>query len=70
MAAVQVPALVGTGILTWRTAGFGLAALAIVFAAMPLGAWLARHVSREAFDRLILALLAAIAVRLVWQALG
>lgn len=64
MAAVQIPMLFHYGILTPQR--FGLSALAMLpmVAAMPVGGWLARHVSREVFDRLILALLAVIAVKL------
>jgi uncharacterized membrane protein YfcA len=33
---------------------------------MPIGAWAARHVSRETFDKLILSLLTLVAIRLLW----
>lgn len=70
MSLVQIPLLAAWGVLT--PLRFGLSALAIVplVAAMPLGAWLARHMSKEFFDRLILLLLALIALRLVISALA
>jgi uncharacterized membrane protein YfcA len=37
-------------------------------AAMPLGAWLARRISASTFDRVILALLTLLSLRLIWQA--
>ena len=69
MALVQVPALAGLGILTPERALLSLAAMVPLIGAMPLGSWLARHVSRESFDRIILVLLAAIAARLLYQAM-
>ncbi len=66
---VQVPSLVATGILTWhRLLLSGLAFLPILVA-MPAGNWLATRLSRRAFDRLLLALLAVIAVKLVRDSL-
>ena len=68
MALVQIPTLYALGILTPERAALSLAGCIPLFAAMPLGAWLARHISRETFDRLVLALLAIIALRLLWNA--
>lgn len=70
MSAAQVPMLVGYGLMTLERALLGLGALALLTACMPLGAALARRVSRETFDRVILALLAVIAVRLVVSVAG
>lgn len=70
MSLPQLPMLVAFGVMTGERMLYGLAALAIVLAVMPLGAVLARRISREAFDRIILALLAAIALRLAWSAAG
>ena len=68
MALVQIPMLVGLGILT--TERFLLSCLALIplMAAMPLGAWLARRISAATFDRVILVLLTLLSVRLIWQA--
>jgi uncharacterized membrane protein YfcA len=43
-----------------------LMALVPLLGGMPIGAWAARHVSREAFDKLILSLLTLVAIRLLW----
>jgi uncharacterized membrane protein YfcA len=37
---------------------------------MPVGAWLARRIRVQAFDRVTLAVLAVIAVKLIHDALG
>ncbi len=66
---VQVPSLIATGILTWhRLLLSGLAFLPILVT-MPAGNWLAGRLSRQAFDRLLLGLLAVIAVKLVYDSL-
>ena len=70
MAVVQIPLLVVYDFMTPVTLLFGVGALGVIFASMPIGAYLARHVSREAFDRIILVLLGAIALRLVVDSLG
>jgi uncharacterized membrane protein YfcA len=64
MTLVQIPLLAAWGVLTPSRAALSFAAIVPLLAAMPLGAWLAQRISREAFDRLILALLAVIAARL------
>ena len=69
MSVLQVPALIGLGVLTWEKAGSALIAALPLFGAMPVGAWAARRVSKAAFDRMILILLAVIAVQLGWRAL-
>lgn len=68
MSIVQLPTLWALGILTPERALLGLAAALPLFGAMPVGAWLARHLSREVFDKVILALLAIIAFRLLYGA--
>lgn len=70
MSVLQVPTLVALGILNWERAG--LAALAVVplFLGISIGAWSARYLSKEAFDRAILLLLAVIALKLLWDAIG
>ena len=70
MSLVQIPTLAALGILDLHLAGLSLLACLPLFGAMPAGAWLARRLSKEAFDRIILGLLAVVALRLVWSALG
>lgn len=70
MAAIQLPMLAAYGLMTWERAGMSLVATLPLFGAMPIGGYLARYISRQAFDRIILVLLAVVAVRLVWSALG
>jgi len=65
MSLVQIPLLAAWHVLTPLTALLSAAAILPLVAAMPLGAWLARRMSKVFFDRLILALLGAIAARLV-----
>lgn len=68
LALVQVPMLLGLGILTFERAGLSVLACLPLFGAIPLGAWAGRHLSKKVFDQLILILLVAIAVRLLWAA--
>lgn len=65
---VQFFALWQGGLLTSRGMMFGIFALIPISLAMPLGARLAKRVKPETFDRLILGLLALIAVRLLFAA--
>lgn len=69
MSVTQVPALAAFGLLTPETLAGSLAAVILILSGMPLGRRIARHVSAATFDRLILALLAAVAVKLVADAL-
>ncbi|MEO1103428.1 MAG: sulfite exporter TauE/SafE family protein [Pseudomonadota bacterium] len=68
MSVVQIPALVAVGVMTWERMGLSLLACVPMFGAMPVGAWLGRRISRETFDRLMLVILALIAVRLLAEA--
>ncbi len=70
MSVVQIPTLAALGILTADRAALSLLALIPLFAGMPVGAWLARKISVQAFDRVTLAVLAVIAVKLIFDALG
>ena len=70
MAVLQVPSLVVLGLLDWERFGLGLLAAIPLFGAMPLGAALGRRISREAFDRIVLVLLAAVSLRLMYVALS
>ncbi len=63
-AAVQLPSLIVAGILTFERAAYSTAALVPVLIAMPAGRWLAARLDQRGFDRLILILLAGIAVKL------
>lgn len=70
MAAMQIPTLVSLGILTGERLGLAVVAAIPMFGAMPLGECAARHVSKATFDKIILALLALIALRLAYGALA
>ncbi len=69
MVLVQLPLLGWYGFLSWERILWSTAALIPIFAGMPIGTYLTRHISKQAFDRLTLALLFAISVKLVAQAL-
>jgi uncharacterized protein len=68
MALVQIPLLAAWGVLTPALALVSALAILPLLAGMPLGAYLARRMSKAFFDRLILVVLALIAVRLVVDA--
>lgn len=68
MALVQIPLLAGLGILTGERLVLSCLSLIPLMAAMPLGAWLARHISARTFDLVILTLLVILSMRLIWQA--
>ena len=68
MSAFQVPTLAALGILTWERLALGVAAGLPLMLGIPLGANAARYLSKEAFDRVILALLVVIASKLLWDA--
>ncbi|MEO0917028.1 MAG: sulfite exporter TauE/SafE family protein, partial [Pseudomonadota bacterium] len=68
MSFVQLPTLWSLGIMTPERAALGLAAAVPLFGAMPVGVWLARFLSKAVFDQIILALLAIIASRLLYDA--
>ena len=68
MSVVQIPALMWAGLLSPEVVLLAAAALIPIFLAMPVGAWLARHLSAAQFDRAILVLLAVLALRLLWTA--
>ncbi len=69
MALPQVITLWLYGFLDLERFLLGLSASFVVFAGMPVGAFLARRFGDRIFDRVILALLAAISVRLIHGAL-
>lgn len=69
MSIVQIPSLWAVGLLTPDRAGISLMACLPLFAGMPLGEWLARFISRDSFDKIVMALLTLIALRLFWEAI-
>lgn len=69
MAGVQVVTLFATGLLSVPLLGLSITALVPVLLFMPLGAWLARKLSADAFDKLVLILLSGLAARLLWVAI-
>lgn len=68
MAIVQIPTLFAYGIMDERKFLISATALLPILAFMPVGSWLARHISRDVFDKLVLILLTVIALRLVAHA--
>jgi uncharacterized protein len=68
-AVVQIPSLVLTGILTWHRLLLGALAFIPILLAMPAGNWLATRLSHNAFNRLLLGLLAVIAAKLIYDSL-
>jgi uncharacterized membrane protein YfcA len=67
MGMAQLPALAGFGLLTPHLLALSAAALIPLVAFMPVGSWLARRISPRSFDRLVLALLTVLALRLVYD---
>ncbi|MFN3132500.1 sulfite exporter TauE/SafE family protein [Roseibium sp.] len=65
MAGVQIPMVVGFGLMNWELTLFGLSALVLILAAMPLGSALGRRLPRKAFDWLLLVVLTVIATGLL-----
>lgn len=68
MTLVQLPALALAGLMTWERLALSAGAMVPIIACMPLGAWLARHLSAAFFDRLILAMLGLIGLKLILDA--
>ncbi|MEM9224361.1 MAG: sulfite exporter TauE/SafE family protein [Pseudomonadota bacterium] len=68
MAVVQIVALIAVGVLTAERAVISLAASAPLFGGMPIGAWLGKRFSRETFDKVMLAILAVVSLRLFVEA--
>jgi uncharacterized membrane protein YfcA len=63
----QIAALWYVGLLTWTNLAISLIAFLLISLFMPVGAIIGRHISREAFDRLVLILLALIGCKLMWD---
>jgi hypothetical protein len=68
MGVVQVPMLIAYGFMDWTRFILSVGAIIPVLAFMPVGAWLARRFPPAVFDKIILVLLAGIALRLIAQA--
>jgi uncharacterized membrane protein YfcA len=68
MALVQIPMLFAYGIMDGRRFMISTSALLPIVLFMPVGSWLARYISREMFDKLVLVLLTLIAIKLVANA--
>ena len=66
----HIPALVYAGIFDWERLVQSTFAILPAAAAMPLGTFLSSRLSQEGFDRIILALLAVIAVQLMTKGAG
>ncbi|WP_371742178.1 sulfite exporter TauE/SafE family protein [Pseudoruegeria sp. HB172150] len=69
ISALQIPVLWWYGIMTPQRFLYGLLAMIPLFGAMPVGNFIARHLPPRVFDRVILVLLALIAVRMIFKAL-
>ncbi|WP_099827482.1 sulfite exporter TauE/SafE family protein [Oceaniglobus indicus] len=65
MSLVQIPALIVLGYYDAEMLVLSALALMPLVGFMPLGAWLARSISPRAFDRLVLAVLAVLALKLI-----
>lgn len=68
MGIVQIPMLFWYGIMDGHRFMVSTAAFLPILAFMPVGNWLGRRLSREVFDKIILAVLTVIALRLLHQA--
>ncbi len=68
--AVQIVAVAANGLIQPGDMLYSLSALVPVSLAMPVGAALARRISAAALDRMILAILAVIAAKLLFDALS
>jgi uncharacterized protein len=62
----QIPALSYAGFLTWQVFLEGLLAIIPAFAMLPVGSFVGRRISREVFDKVVLATLAVIAIKLLF----
>ena len=68
VAIVQIPLLALFGFMTTERLVLSFAALIPLMGAMPVGAWLVQHVSRNVFDKIILGLLGMLAIKLIANA--
>lgn len=66
---VQVPMLVDYGYLNLTNTLLGFSALVPLIAGMPLGAMLAKRISRERFNQALLVILTVLSMKLLWDSL-
>ena len=64
LSAVQLPSLLVTGVMKAEWLVQGVFALIPIVALMPIGEWMARKLSREAFDRVILAFIGLMGLKM------
>jgi uncharacterized membrane protein YfcA len=64
LSAIQVPALLVSGILRWDWLLEGLFAMLPVLCLMPIGQWIGSRIARATFDRAVLTLIGVIGVKL------
>ena len=67
---VQLPVQIAYGIMTGERFLYSLFSLLPLILFMPVGSWIGRRLSRALFDRLILLILAALAIKLLLDVLG
>lgn len=67
---VQIPAQIAFGIMTPQRFVYSLLALMPLLLAMPAGAWIGKKLPPHVFDKLVLAILAILAVRLIYGGLS
>ena len=67
MALIQLPAQMALGIMTWERAGYSVLGIVPLLLGMPIGDYLGRRIARETFDKIILAVLTLLSIRLLWQ---
>lgn len=65
MAVVQLPMQAAIGVMTFERLFYSLLATIPMLAGMPVGAYLAKFIPRTVFDKIILALLTILAIRLL-----
>ena len=70
MSLFQVPTLILLDVLTWDRAVLSALAVIPLFLGISLGAWSAKFLAKESFDKAILVLLSLIAIKLLWDALS
>jgi len=69
MGLVQLPALIQLGVITHELFYFSCFAILPLLCGMPAGAFLARFASAEQFNRMLLVILTALAIRLAFSAM-
>lgn len=65
MTLIQFPVQIGLGIMTWERAGLGFLARVPLLTGMAVGERIGRRISKTTFDRIIIALLTLLALRLL-----